>query len=564
MNNQTQPGTSLAEKQAIIDRALARSQQRRDIVANALSRSQGNADQDQAAAAARVRALARKRQHEERLNQLAMGEVATEGSTQTYEEDLNLAIAIAKARQRRQQQQATPGTVGGSSGAALDGALLGFGDEYLAGLSSVLGVQPDGQGGANWFDYSKPIGERYNTALSAIRREQSAFEEARPGLATAAGVTGAIVGPGKGGSAFINAGRGTGARIARGGLLGGGSAAAYGFGEGEDSAANRALAAAQSAPVGVLGGGVLTGAGQGLNRVIQTLSKRPGVREAVPSLQSLRDTANRLYAKSQELGGEIPAAGLKAMASRIQNKITDAGFHPKLHPRVAAVLSEFQGQSGSKSLADLELLRRIAKNASESTQPDERRIASQIIDEIDDTVAGIGAGSPVLQEARDTWARMRRMEIIETAIEKASLQDNFAAGLRTQFKALLRNSKRLRGFSEAERVAIRQVAKGTATVQALRGLGGLLSPTKLPGLAITGGTAFSGLGVAPALGVAGIGLGSRAAADALTRSAAIRARTLTGMSAQARGLLDGAIRKANPLSRAVPATGLLSSMGMAQ
>lgn len=467
----------------------------------------------------------------------------------------------ALARAKAAEESSEPvGDAGGMSGAALDGLMFGVGDEYLAGLSSILGVQPDGQGGANWFDYSKPLSERYSTALDAIRGEQSAYSEANPKKAMAAELTGALLGPGKGGGAFINAGRGTATRMGRGALVGGASGAAYGFGEGEGGMGDRALSAGQSAPLGLLGGGALVGLGQGFNSALQALRKNPGAADAIPTVEGLRDAAKGLYERARALGGELPASDMQALSRQATDKARVAGFDRQLHPRVAAVLDRLTSESGPKSLQEMEILRRVAANAAQSLQPDERRIASQLIDSIDDAVEGMGTGSSVLREARDTWSRLRRLEVVEQAIENASLQDNFAAGLRNQFKALLRSPRKLRGFSDEEKALIRKVANGSLTEKSLRGLSGMLSPKTLPGMAIAGTTAFAGPGLIPAMGVAGSGLGVRAVADALTRRSARTARDAVGMNATQRGLLDAVLGRANPLARTAGPAGLLGNV----
>lgn len=136
------------------------------------------------------------------------------------------------------------GQVGGLSAMATQGALASFGDEYLAGLSAVFGVQPDGAGGANWFQYDKPIRERYSTALDQIRTEMDDYRSENPGRAATAQIAGAVTG-GVAAGAGLNAGKialtgrgfqaaptaiGRAGQMAAGGAVGG---AVEGFGSGE-------------------------------------------------------------------------------------------------------------------------------------------------------------------------------------------------------------------------------------------------------------------------------------------------------------------------------------------
>lgn len=434
------------------------------------------------------------------------------------------------AHARVQQENQRPGVAGGLAGAATDGALFGFGDEYLAGLSAVLGVQPDGQGGANWFQYDRPIRERYGVALDAIRQEQGQFQEERPGAALGAEVMGSLLAPGIGAAGrFINAGANAGTRVARTGLLGAATGAAYGFGEGEGDAESRLRNAAPGALGGAVAGGVLGAVGEGFARGARALSRDPTTRAEAPTLEALRTTANDLYARAEALGGTMPAPATRQMVQGIKGKLQAEGFDRQLHPRLAAVLDRLDGTSGPQSLGELSILRRVAGNAAQSLQPDERRLASILIDEMDDAVSGVG-GAGALAEARDVWARMRRLEAVEQAIDKAATTDNFAASLRSQFRALLNNPRRIRGFSEAERAAIREVATGTGGVRALRALGRILSPTEVSGAALAGGALFaslSGAGVLP-MAVPAAGYGIKRIADALTVGAANRARGVLG------------------------------------
>lgn len=450
----------------------------------------------------------------------------------------------------------TPGIIGGTSGAISDGILFGFGDEYMAGLSAVLGVQPDGQGGANWFDYSKPMGERYSTALDALRVEQDAFRQAEPVAAIGGEVLGSLLGPVKGAGGFINAGASTGARIGRGALAGGAAAAAYGFGEGEGGIEERATSAALAAPVDMLAGGALTGAGQAFNALRNSMSRNPALRDAMPTLEGLRESASGLYAQAREMGGELTEGQVSAMSKGISARINEAGFDRQLHPRVAAVVDRLTSETGPKSLQEMEILRRVASNAAASLQPDERRIAMQIIDAIDDTVDGMGGGSAALGAARETWSRLRRMETIDEAITKAGLTDDFASGLRNQFKILLRNPRRLRGFSEAQKAAIRAVAMGGPVSNSLRQLGKLLSPTGISGAALTGSAAFSGAGVG-SLAIPAAGAGMTAIANALTKSRANKALGIAGMDDATRKVIEALVARPNVAAKAPAVPGLL-------
>ncbi|OOY11659.1 hypothetical protein BMG00_11185 [Thioclava marina] len=470
------------------------------------------------------------------------------GDTNKARELAKQALAIRDGSPATQAKgSASPSMVGGMSGAATDGALFGFGDEYLAGLSAALGVQPDGNGGANWFDYSRPIGDRYNTALDAIRKEQGQFQAAHPGASMGAEIAGSLIGPGKGAGAFVNGATKTSGRIARGIVAGGAAGGLYGFGEGEGGTTARASSALTGGVIGAASGGLLTGLGEGIARAIPKIANSPSAKNVVPTLEAMREKAGQLYEAAKESGGVVNEGRMKLLVGQVSQTLRNEGFDPQLHPRIAATLTRLQNEAGPKSLADMEILRRVASNAAASLQPDERRLAGKVIDHIDNTVARL-SGSEGLAEARKVWAQIRRLETVETAIEKASLTDDFARGLRTQFKALLRNPKRLRGFSGAELKAIAAVAKGAPLEHTLRGLGKLMAPTGISGAALTGGAAFGGAGLGAAA-IPLVGMTAKSAANAMTKASAQQARDFI-----ASGVARTAPRNALAATTVIPGT----------
>ena len=125
------------------------------------------------------------------------------------------------------------------------------------------------------------------------------------------------------------------------------------------------------------------------------------------------------------------------------------------------------------------VLRKQYGAAAKSLDADERRLASIAIEKLDDFVeAGDSATAGTLREGRQLWARLRKSEVIERAMERAAdAQSGLESGLRNEFRALhkgiINGRKDMRGFSAAEKTAIRAVAQGTATTNTLRRLGAL-------------------------------------------------------------------------------------------
>ncbi|MDC0657043.1 hypothetical protein N6L27_03435 [Leisingera sp. SS27] len=235
---------------------------------------------------------------------------------------------------------------GGLSGHATQGALFGFGDEYLAGLSAVLGVQPDGQGGANWFDYSKPIGERYDTALGEIRREIGEYQEENPGKALTAQIAGGVATAGAtAAGAGLKAAATPLGRVAQ--VAGGGAAAGAveGFGSGEGGPKNRAVNAAIGAGVGAVFAPLV---GIGLSKVAKFAQDKGG--------RALRAVfTNRSLYNSRT--GELTDAGRK----RLQQLGFDANELSSEMQSAFGVAAEKAAQSGSDDAATVARLARAER-----------------------------------------------------------------------------------------------------------------------------------------------------------------------------------------------------------
>jgi|GEM_PF-2831799 len=436
--------------------------------------------------------------------------------------------------------------------AAGDGLFFGFGDEISARLNAMTGYDANTGSYGNW-------GTTYADQLAAVRGQERQFREDHPVISTAAEVGGSLIGPAKVGTGFIRNGATGLSRIGRSGLVGAATAAGYGFGEGEGEGdvSNRATQAAVSAALGAVGGAAIGGLGEGFGAAIGALRSRRMPADTLPTIEGLKAEAGALYEAARQSGAVVPESTVKGMASNIGTKLKAEGFDKMLHPRVNAVLQRLSSESGEKSLADLEILRRVAAGAANSIEPDERRLASMVLDGIDDAVEGMGGDAAPLKAAREVWSRMRRMETIETAIEKASLQDDFASGLRSQFKTLLRNPRRLRGFAEADIAAMRAIAKGEGGAGLLSSLGRRLSPGSITGLALTGGAGFGGAGFGAAA-IPATGMGMKRLGDALTAGSARKLSQRVGMDSGRRALVDALAGPTAPLAPLVVAPGLLA------
>lgn len=264
--------------------------------------------------------------------------------------------------------------------------------------------------------------------------------------------------------------------------------------------------------------------------------------QRAPSTQELGVAAKQAYQRAKDAGAVAAPEGYSRMASGLRSSLREQGFNPKLHPKAAAVIEEIEGTGAGKPVAldEIEILRRQALAAERSIEADERRVAGLIIDRLDDYADALASGAePVMggnapaavaarKEARGLYARSRKAMEIEELQERAKVRATQFSGsgeenaLRTEFRQLALNKKRLGRFNEAEQQAIKEVAFGTLTSNTLRQIGKLAPTGGLSQWLGIGATMINPLAAAvPAAGVA-----ARLGATRLTRNAAQRAEEL--------------------------------------
>lgn len=420
-----------------------------------------------------------------------------------------------------QDATATQSTGGGVADAFTKGVTFGLGPLITAGESALLGRQP----GAGTFDignFEGTLGSRFDEALAAEREQNQQFREDRPVLSGTAEVGGSIASllaaPGValtklGGKTL--AGK-TVAAGAEGAVIGAGFAA----GEGRDIEEGAFMGAAFGAAGPTLQKGV-----QAVGGGIANFARGSELLAKSPTLQQLRAKTTRLYRQAKNSQVRFKQNEFANFAQGLDARIRSEGARPKLTDKTIAVLKEITDVAGeAPDFQTMDELRRIAQIAASANEPAERRLGAMIIESIDDFVeTGSSSLGATAKEARTLWGRVRRDELVASSIERAKQNvSGLDQGLRVEFRKILNNPKKLRGFAPDEIAAMKGIVKGTNTANTLRAIGKLgFNPTKsVPnivggGLGAAGGAAVGGLpGV---VAVQGAGIGSRIAADALQR-----------------------------------------------
>lgn len=262
----------------------------------------------------------------------------------------------------------------------------------------------------------------------------------------------------------------------------------------------------------------------------------------VPELDELSKMAKSAYDRAEQAGVVISKNSYRRFIRSLNDELSTAGIDKTLHPKASAAFSRLQESSGKQmTLKELDTLRRVSKGAAKSIEPDERRIARIVVDKLDDyatslTPADVKAGDAkaavnALTEARGLWSRFRKGEVVEDLITRAKDRaaqfsgSGYENALRTEFRNLARNPKRMRGFSQREQNAIRHVARGGPMENALRFIG-KFAPTGIVSTGISGGIGFAIGGPAGSAALMGAGAAGRIGARELTKRSAAKASEL--------------------------------------
>jgi hypothetical protein len=270
---------------------------------------------------------------------------------------------------------------------------------------------------------------------------------------------------------------------------------------------------AASLPVGAVSqyvteesGSPLAGAAAGILTGIPFAIGAKGKVQA-PTVQELKGQAGQQYKFAEEAGAVFKKDSYNQFANKLESTLAKEGLDKTLQPRVFAALERIKDTKNSNvSLENMEILRRIGQSAGSSIDASERRLASILVDNLDDFVenaqsAQLTKGSPeaitALTDARELWKRAKKTEIIDDLKASAELraeanynQSGIENALRRKLVNLADNPRKLRAFSKEEQELIKSTAKGGSVQNALRLLG-KLSPTGAIPAAISGGAGFA-------------------------------------------------------------------------
>jgi hypothetical protein len=442
-----------------------------------------------------------------------------------------LMVEAARRGLLRPQQAASPqtpdaGTIGDASRGMVSGMTFGLGDELVAGLATPYEMAKGAISGQDSGGLIDRAGAAYSRGLDRMRGLDKQARERSPVATTVGDVAGSLATAGglsKAGVSLLKGAAPTySSMIPRAAAEGAAYGATHGFGRGEGTQDRLEKSLYQGA-LGAVTGGATGAVGA---KMAQSVA-----RKAIPSTEQLKQMGSAAY-KAAEDAGVVVHKGIMADAiDDIAAAAGKAGIDRTIHPKASAALARLMEAKGTEpSLSQIDQLRRILKGAASSIEPDERRVASIMIDKLDDFVSGLSVKDVVsgdvlkatssLNQGRDLWSRMRKGEMVDELVERAkNAAPNFSASgyenaLRTQFRALAQNKARMRVFTEAEREAIQKIARGGPLDNALRFIGRFA-----PRGVVSSGFHLGATAMDPTLGVSSmlLGEGARRGATAMTR-----------------------------------------------
>jgi hypothetical protein len=255
---------------------------------------------------------------------------------------------------------------------------------------------------------------------------------------------------------------------------------------------------------------------------------RPKQREIAPSAQSLENVAANRYKEIADSGIKFDTDAFTADMQSIAKSMRQEGYTPKAYPKVAGAIEELTSTTQPKDWTELQALRKMIKGGQKSLDPEEKRLASILLDEYDNYLMTVSPSKVVSgnakdvgttwQEARDAYSKMKKAEIFENILENAKLDktkftmSGAENSMASQLRNLAKNDKKMRLFTKDEQDAIKQASKGDTTLNLLRFVG-KFAPTGPVSSIIPGAAIATDVGTGALL--TGTAIGSRVAAEKL-------------------------------------------------
>lgn len=266
-------------------------------------------------------------------------------------------------------------------------------------------------------------------------------------------------------------------------VIGGGMASAIGSGIGGQTAREIAPESDVADFAGsMIGGGVPIAAARGM---------RPN--HKAPTLEHLQAQSDAGYDAVRQSNASLSPQSSEALASSIEGTFGNRLATRKLNPKAALAADDLAGdmRAAPMSISDVDEARQwIGRNVTGSAEKGERAIGMAMKDSIDGHLDNLTPGDvtgtnratevvDTLKDAREKAARIHKSQLFEaedTGLVAKGLRRAATTGtggneinaIRQNVRRVLENPKLRRGYNETELQAMREIADGTPTQNALR------------------------------------------------------------------------------------------------
>lgn len=441
-----------------------------------------------------------------------------------------MAMPQQTSPQRQPQQKEGVGRTAFDQ--TLQGLTFGFGDE----IADVLGAA-----GASALDPDLTYGEAYNQARQLTKERQDRQFDQHPVVSIGGNIAGSLITGGAG----VAKTAGTKAGAAALDWLGRGNLATRAVKAGLASAPGAALAGAGTAAdgdmaAGAMRGGALGFAGGALVPVAGAGLRRLNTRTNIPNADEIRKRAGELYQAAERSGGVLKPQFTDKFVDTVERMKpqTDIGrivggddAFSKVVDRIGQIRGQPMTLRAAQELDELlgdaidgfTEMGRVTKQGKKLLDI-QSSLRNMIEDAGDDVVVGGKSGFDALKQARSLWSTSHRMNDIERIIQRAEQYDQPATAIKTGFRTLYNNPNKMRGYSAAEKEAIKKAAESGVLTDLLRTAGSRLIP-------IVAGASGGGVGT-----TAAAQMGSMASRGAATRTQLGKANKVARAIAENSGL----------------------------
>jgi len=204
-------------------------------------------------------------------------------------------------------------------------------------------------------------------------------------------------------------------------------------------------------------------------------------KQPTTTMADVQQKATRAYTKVSDQGIEISGQNATSLVNKIKTRLDAVDYIPENAAPVANILNKYESilQRGNITFDNIEQMRRLANNLKSNPDKNIRRLASEMVDSIDDHVAALspkdvvsGAGGidvavKTIMEARKDFRNLSRATTLQNVLDIAETKAlNPTASeselIRQGFITLAANKSKMGLFSKDEQNAIKAVVKGSS------------------------------------------------------------------------------------------------------